>query len=70
MIMTPLNQYRATPIKCVDLDDTDRQLKLEGWLYVVVVFIPFIYEEAAFYREFGGGGSIFIGNSEEEAPYY
>ena len=58
--MTPLNEYRATPIKCVDLDDTNGQLKLEGWLYIVLFFIFFIYDEAPFYREFGRVGSILL----------
>ena len=25
----------ATPMKCLDLDDTNGQQKLEGWLYIL-----------------------------------
>ena len=33
----------ATPIKCLDRDDTSSQLKLEGWLYIIFIVhsLPF-----------------------------
>ena len=35
--------FKDTPIKCVDLEDTSGQLKLEGWLYLLFLFfIPFL----------------------------
>ena len=43
VIRTPLTQclrvnfsdHQATPMKCLNMDDTSGQLKLEGWLYIV-----------------------------------
>ena len=32
---TTLLADEATPIKCLDLDETSGQLKQEGWLYIV-----------------------------------
>ena len=71
---------KATPIKCLNLDDTSGQLKLEGWLYVVLIFYTLFYEEAPFYWHFVRGGTIllvilvrrplFIGYLGEEAPFY
>ena len=49
----------ATPIECLDLDDKDDQLKLEGWLYIFVIFIRFLMRR-----------HHFIGNLEEEPPFY
>ena len=53
------NLNSATPIKCLDLDDISGHLKLEGWLYDVVIFSALINEEAPF-----------ISNLGEEAPFY
>ena len=50
---------KATPIKCLDLDDTNGQLKLEGWLYIVLIVYTHFNEEAPFYWGFGRGGIIF-----------
>ena len=44
---------KATPIKCLDLDDISAQLKLEGWLYNVLFFYTIFNEEAPFYNQFG-----------------
>ena len=71
---------KATPIKCLDLDDICGQLNLEGWLYNVLIFYALFNEEAPFYKQFGRGGTIlliilarrphFIGYFREEAPFY
>ena len=29
---------KASPIKCLDPDDTSGQLKQEGWVYIVLIF--------------------------------
>ena len=47
------------PIKCIDLDNTNGQLKLEGWLHDVLIFMTL-------YR----GRHYFIGYFREEAPFY
>ena len=52
-------KIRAIPIKCLDLDDTSAQLKLEGWRYNVLFFIPFLKRRPHF-----------IINLGEEAPFY
>ena len=49
----------ATSIKCLGLEDTNGQLKLEGMLYLVFVFIPFTMRR-----------HHFIGNLGEVAPFY
>ena len=48
------------PIKCIDLDNTNGQLKLEGWLHDVLIFMT-LYREALFYWLFQGGGTILLG---------
>ena len=75
-----MGQSKATPIKCLDLDDTNGQLKLEGWLYIVLIFYTIFTEEAPFYWQFERGGTIllvilerrphFIGYLREEALVY
>ena len=40
--------HKATPIKCLDLDDISGQLKLEGWLYNGLIFYALFNEEAPF----------------------
>ena len=70
----------ATPIKCLDLDDTNGQLKLEGWLYIALIFYILFDEAAPFYWQFWRGGPIllafrerrphFIGYLREEGPFY
>ena len=51
--------HRATPIKCLDLDDKGGQLKLEGWLYIDLIFLPLIMRS-----------HHFIGNFGDDAPFY
>ena len=51
--------YKASPIKCLDSDDTSSQVKLEGWLYIVYIVSPFLM-----WRHH------FIGNFGKEAPFY
>ena len=46
----------ATPIKCLDLDDTSVQLKQEGSLYIVSICYAIFNEEALFYWVNLGGG--------------
>ena len=76
----PLVLFRkATPTKCLDLDDTSGQLKQEGWLYIVLILYALFNEEAPFYWQFGRGGTIllvilerrpfFISYLSEEAPF-
>ena len=72
--------YKATPIKCLDLDDISGHPKLEGCLYNVLIVHTLFSEEAPFYKQFGRGGAIllvilerrphFIGLFREEAPFY
>ena len=80
-ICLTININKATPIKCLDLDDISGHLKLEGWLYNVLIFYALFSEEAPFYKQFvGRGGAIllvilerrphFIGLFREEAPFY
>ena len=71
---------KATPIKCLDLDDISGHPKLEGCLYNVLIFYTLFSEGAPFYKQFGRGGAIllvilerrphFIGLFREEAPFY
>ena len=70
---------KATPIKCIDPDDTSGQLKLEGWLYIVFNFFTIVNEEALLYWQLARGGSIllvilvrrlhFIDYLGQEAPF-
>ena len=50
----------ATPIKCLDLDDTSGQFKQEGWLYNGLICYAFFNEVVPFYWQFGRGGTILI----------
>ena len=43
----------AAPIKCLDLNDTSGQLKLEDWLYIVSIFIPFALRRPNFAGNMG-----------------
>ena len=65
------NINKATPIKCLDLVDTNCQLQLEGWFYIVLIFYTLFYEEAPFYWEFqiGGPNLLAIWERTEEAPF-
>ena len=55
---------KATPIKCLDIDDISGQLKLQGWLYNVSIFCTLFNEEAPFYKQLGRGGTILLVNLE------
>ena len=72
---------KSTPIKCVG--NPSVQLKLEGWLYIVFIFITLLNVEELFYWQFGRGGISllvilvrrphFIGylsHLREESPFY
>ena len=52
-------RHKAAPIKCLDLDGTNDKLKLEGWLYIVLIFMPILMRR-----------HHFIGNFGEEALFY
>ena len=52
--------YEATPMKCLILEDTSGQLKLEGWLHLLFLF----------FRPFLRRRHHFIGNYGEEASFY
>ena len=53
--------YEATPMKCLILEDTSGQLKLEGWLYLLFLFFYTLFnEEAPFYWQFARGGTILL----------
>ena len=54
-------------IKCLDLDDTNGQLKLEGWLYIGFL-IPFSMRRHHFIGNLGEE-AYFIGNFGEEALF-
>ena len=56
-------------MKCPDQNDISGQLKLEGWLYVLLFFTLF-NEEATFYKQFGRGGAILLVIFGEETPVY
>ena len=62
--------HKATTIKCLDLHDMCAQLKLEGWLYIVLIFYTLFNEEALFYKHFLVRRHHFIGNVREEAPIH
>ena len=53
-----LYRFQATPIKYLDLDDTNGQLKLQGWLYIVLIFYTLFDNEAPFYWLFESGGTV------------
>ena len=67
-------------LSMADPDDTNGQLKLEGWLYIVLIFYTLFNDVAPFYWEFGRGGTILlgiwkrrhhcIGFFREEVPFY
>ena len=60
------------PIKCIDLDNTNGQLKLEGWLHDVLIFMT-LYREGAillaisgrrYHLRLAGGWSSFLSMSK------
>ena len=61
--------FKATPIKCLYLDDNRFQQKLESWLYIDFIFYTLFNEEALFICNLREGHQ-FIGYFGEEAPFY
>ena len=59
-LWTYLSEYKATPIKCLDLDDTNGQLQLEGRLSTVLVFNIILYEEPPFYWALERWGTVLL----------
>ena len=51
---------KASPIKCLDLDDISGQVKLDGWQYNVLFLYTLFNEEAPVYWQFWGGGAILV----------
>ena len=57
-------------MKCLDLDVTNGQLKLGGWLYVAVIVYTLFDKEAPFCWKSERGGTILLVIFWEEAPLY
>ena len=64
-----LRTPKATPIKYLHLDDTSGQLKLEGWLYIIIFIVyTLFHEEAPFYWQFERGTILL--KILERRPFY